>query len=315
MLDIEKSGYLLFKNVLTPIQLGIAEDTIKPNNMVDYNQLKKFIDQIYLNKLNSILGWNCTYNKFRLSSSSNSNLKDAASFHGDVYNFTKNDTIPIYTALCYLDSATVEVIPGTHKGKVKSDAYKSRVQLNINPGDIIIFQANLHHRGIPGNNARRLIQIFEIFKNEESFNMYNPRFLTVLTSQCWPIKFMYNKTKLFIKQSQEQSQEQSKSTSTDVGFTLIDKLHYWLVVNNIQYSLIGLDIPFESKVNKFVGYEPGPRDIIKPNQTQPLNINMIVRSHPTEIPSCIQINLAIILILGLIIWFLFYKTKLFKNKL
>lgn len=301
--QLETNGYLIVRNALTSLQLSIAANTIKSDGKVDYNQLKKFIDQIYFKKFNSVLGWNCTYNKFRFSSTANSNLKDAASFHGDVYNFTEHQIMPVYTALCYLDSAIVEIIPKTHKGKVSSDAYKSRIRISINPGDIMIFHANLHHRGIPGSNERRLLQIFEIFPNESFYKKYNPKLITVLTSQCWPIKYMHGTNKSF------------KSEVTTDNFCLGDKIHYWAVVNNIQYSSIGLDIPFEKKINKFIGYEPGPRDTIKHNQTQPLNINIIIRPHDTMVPSCVKINFFLGMILALIIWFGYkYIVKLFKAK-
>ena len=292
--ELDTNGYLIIKNALTPLELGIGANTIKSDGMVDYTRLKKFIDQIYFKKLNSVLGWECIYNKFRFSSSSHSNLKDAASFHGDVYNFSEFQTMPVFTALCYLDPAILEVIPGTHKGPISSDAYKSRIQISIKPGDIMIFHANLHHRGIPGNNERRLLQIFEVFTSKQAYQTHNPKLLTVLTSQCWPIKFMHGSNRSFKTQTQPDPKT--------IDFGIIDKIHYWAVVNNIQYSSIGLDIPYEQKINKYVGYEPGPRDTIKPNQTQPLNINIIVRPHDTIVPSCIKINFIIGLILALILW-------------
>jgi hypothetical protein len=307
MLNIPDSGYLVIPNALTSLQLQIAKDSIKVNGLVDYTQLKQFIDQIYFNKLNSVLGWKSIYHKFRFSSSAHSNLKDAGSFHGDVYNLSKEETMPIYTGLCYLDHAVLEIIPGTHKGVVSPDAYKTRIQININPGDILIFHANLHHRGIPGSNDRRLIQIFDIFPNELIANKYQSKLYSVLTYQCWPIKSFHANTK---------SYQVLEKSNTKSSFGLLDKIHYWLVIKNLQYSIIGLDIPYKSKIGNFVGYESGPRDVIKPNQLQPLNINMIVRPHNTYIPSCTKINLAIVLILLLVLWtgYKFFKFSKFVKK-
>ncbi len=285
---MDKNGFIIFRNVLTSNDLDFARNTIKSNGLVDYTEVKKFIDGVFFNKINSSLGWDCVYNKFRFSSSAHSNLKDAANFHGDVYNLSNLPVLPIYTGLCYLDPATVEVIPGTHL-KQKSNGWENKIQLNINPGDIVVFHANLHHRGIPGTNSRRLIQIFEIFPNKDLFEKYNKNLLTVLTSETWVMKFFYGSS--FIKSSSSMS--------------IFDKINYWQMCNNTQYSSFGMDVDSQLKKNKFVGYEPGPRDIIKPNVLQPLNVNIIVNKHPTAVPTCFYLNLFIYLLVGLIIWFVF----------
>jgi hypothetical protein len=299
---MEKNGFVIFRNVLTPNDLDFVRNAIKPNGLVNYTEVKQFIDEVFFHKINSSFGWNCVYNKFRYSSTTHSNLKDAAQFHGDVYNFTRMPLMPIYTGLCYLDPATVEVIPGTHL-KQNADGWKNKTQININPGDLVIFHANLHHRGVPGKNSRRLIQIFEIFPNKELFEKYNKNLLTVLTNETWIMKFFYG-TNL------------KPSPSSDMS--ILDKIHYWQVCKNIQYSTFGLDVDNKLKKNKFVGYEPGPRDTIKPNILQPLNVNIIINEHPTAIPSCFYLNLFIYLLAGLILWTVVKKynsnIKLVTNK-
>jgi len=297
---MEENGFIILRNVLRPNDLDFARNAIKSNGLVDYTQVKKFIDDVFFQKINSSFGWDCTYNKFRFSSSAHSNLKDAANFHGDVYNLSKLQILPIYTGLCYLDQATVEVIPGTHL-KQESDGWKNKIQLNINPGDLMIFHANLHHRGIPGTNSRRLIQIFEIFQNKDLFQKYNKNLLTVLTNETWIIKFFY-KNNIVTKTN-------SSNPNTDMNF--FDKIHYWQMCNNIQYSSFGLDVNNQLKKNKFVGYEPGPRDIIKPNILQPLNVNIIVNKHSIAVPSCFYLNLFIFLLIVFISWFGF-KIFFFK---
>lgn len=301
--QLAKDGYILIKNALDHPQLDGINKTIGADGMVDYTRVKQFIDNTYFTKLNSLLEWKCTYNKFRFSSSSHSNLKDASYFHGDIYHFTHLETIPIYTAVCYLDSATMELIPGTHRGAVHSDMYKNRIQINIHPGDIMIFHANLHHRGIPGNNARRVIQIFEIFSNETDYQTINPHLITVLTNECWPIRMMHKNT---------YKTNQTKDASDHDSFSLFETIHYWTIVNNIQYSLFGLDIPAESKINKLISYEPGPRDIIHLNQLQRLNINIIVRPHATMAPSCMKFHLLVGSVPAFIIAWVIWKK--YKNK-
>jgi hypothetical protein len=291
--ELHQNGYLVIRNALNTDQLKVAKQTIDPDGMVDYTVLKeKFIDNIYLSEVNKRLGWECIYNKFRFSSSKYSNLKDASRFHCDIYNFTKLSLVPVYTALCHLDAATLEVIPRTHQGIIKPDAYKSKIQIKIEPGDIVIFHSNLHHRGLPENNERRIIQIFEIFTNNSEHEKYNNQLLTVVMSNCWIVKTIRDKT----------------SIQSSTNFSLIDKIHYWALVNNIQYSLIALDIPLKTKLGKFIGYEPGPRDIIKVNTFQPLNINIIVRSHPIIKITGIKLYLLIGMIFitfGFITWGMF----------
>lgn len=285
--ELHQNGYLLIRNAFNTNQLQKARETITTNGMVDYTALKEnFIESIYLPEINNRLGWECIYNKFRFSSSSYSNLKDASRFHCDIYNFTNLFLVPVFTALCHLDPAIVEVIPHTHLGRVKADAYKSKIQIHIEPGDIMIFHSNLHHRGIPENNERRIIQIFEIFTNSFEHEKYNNQLLTVVMSECWLVRTIRDKT--FI-------QSPSK-------FSIIDKIHYWALVNNIQYSLIALDIPYKSKKNKFIGYEPGPRDIIRDRKLQPLNINIIVRPHPIVKIFGIKLYLLIVFLLCFLIW-------------
>jgi hypothetical protein len=300
---MEKNGYIIFRNVLDENHLDFARNTIKSNGLVNYVEVKKFIDEVFFQKINSSFGWNCIYNKFRFSSAQQSNLKDAAQFHGDVYNFSNLQFMPIYTGLCYLDPATVEVIPGTHLNKnINSNGWKSKIQLNLNPGDLMIFHANLHHRGIPSNNQRRLLQIFEIFPNKVLFEKYNKNLLTVLTNKTWIMQFIH-KNRLI-----EYTKLLNSSKNTD--FKLFDKINYWQICNNTQYSTFGLDVDNQLKKNKFVGYEPGPRDIIKPNILQPQNINIIINKHPTAVPSCFYLNLFICLLVGLICWFVLkYITR------
>ena len=76
--------------------------------------MKSFIDKIILKKIQQ----NCEYLpdpkyvKYRFSN--NNNSTDASTFHGDVYNHTKSELLPIYTCLCYFDEAEMELIPASH---------------------------------------------------------------------------------------------------------------------------------------------------------------------------------------------------------
>ena len=101
------NGYIVYKKKLSKEEQKLALSCIDSN--VDYNILKTFIDNYFLPKIPFS---NPVYVKARISN--NNNSIDASVLHSDVYNFTCETEIPIYTALCYFDKAQLELIPGSH---------------------------------------------------------------------------------------------------------------------------------------------------------------------------------------------------------
>ena len=103
------------------------------------------------------------YIKYRVSNSNNS---DAGSFHRDIH--TYNKTQPIYTCLAYLDESILEIIQISHKDLCIPyldfyKSFKSKIQLRLRPGDLLLFNSSLLHRAIffkNNTNNRRLIQLF-----------------------------------------------------------------------------------------------------------------------------------------------------------
>jgi len=120
MNNINNDGYLLLKNILTQKQLGngLKSDN---NGTVCYKSMRQFIDTDFIPTISSNVDFLPTpkYVKFRYSN--NNNSTDASTFHSDVYNNTINETIPIYTCLCYFDKTQLEVIPGSHKKEFKKN--------------------------------------------------------------------------------------------------------------------------------------------------------------------------------------------------
>ena len=100
---INKNGYVLLSNRLSNNELNYGLSSIH-NNKVNYFVTKKFIDDIFLPKIEQTKIINDhVYVKFRLSN--NNNSTDASTFHGDIYNKTNSEILPIYTCLCYFDEA------------------------------------------------------------------------------------------------------------------------------------------------------------------------------------------------------------------
>jgi len=57
----------------------------------------------------------------------------------------------------------------------------NRIQLSLNPTDLLIFHSSLIHRGIFSENLgqRRLIQVFNCFLTKADFETYSPRLLDI----------------------------------------------------------------------------------------------------------------------------------------
>lgn len=288
-------GYKFIPNILDNYDLYNFKKSIINNKLLNYIILKDFIDNNLIPKINDFLKWDIRYMKFRFSSSKSSNLKDAANFHGDLYNFTNKNIIPIYTLLCNLDKSTLEVIPKTHL-KNSVTHINSRKKIVLYPGDVLIFHSNLHHRGIPSKNKRRLLQVFEIFPNIETFSLYKEKILIVITNKFILVNLL-NSLNICIK-----------SFSDKLG--ILDRLHYWSVKKNLQYKLIGLDISDSEKENRIIGYLPEiMKSFSSDNDRDTWNINISNIPHNTIEPTS-KLNYIIIVILVFILYKMYKKNIL-----
>lgn len=79
----------------------------------------------------------------------------------------------------YLDTTITEVIPGSHKITSTSVlsallSYSKRVQLKLNPGDVLVLYSTVLHRGVFTEKLphRRLIQVFDCFKNQAEYDAF-----------------------------------------------------------------------------------------------------------------------------------------------
>ena len=131
--DITNNGYILLRKVLTDEQLNSGLSCMKNNNKVDYSIMKQFIDNVFLPTIqkNSNIITDPHYVKFRFSN--NNNSTDASTFHGDIYNHTDSEVLPIYTCLCYFDDAQLQVIPGSHKynNLWSVTSFNKKITLNV----------------------------------------------------------------------------------------------------------------------------------------------------------------------------------------
>ena len=267
-------GYIVLKHVLSPTQLqnGLRSDQ---NNVIDYKMMKQFID----NDIMPIVIQNTKfmkkpkYIKFRYSN--NNNSTDASTFHSDIYDFTNNEIMPIYTCLCYFDKTQMIVIPGSHKKQFHKDnscisSYHNKRIITIEPGDIMIFHANLYHRGTNFNKQvnRRLLQVFEIFPDDETFLSNYDHFLTVITANTVTLPVV--------------NQLSYHISKIPVIIDNICFLHYILVYNDLQYKLSCNDLLPWDKNDKRITYEPGKRiNYESITGKDPINTNIICEKSKT----------------------------------
>lgn len=273
--DLHKDGYFLLQNILSNDELVVGLSSIQKDK-VDYSKIKNYIDTIFLKKIKeSTTLTDPKYVKFRFSN--NNNSTDASTFHGDIYNHSDIELLPIYTCLCYFDEAQLEIIPGSHKktGEWSIQSYNKKKILKIIPGDILIFHSNIHHRGIQFNEGnRRLLQVFEVFPDKKTYDEHFPKLVIVQSSKSVFMKNIINPLLYEI----------SKYPIID----FITFLHYILIYNDLQYKIGMMDLPPWEKDNKYISYEPGKRilmeDLIKTNYIDDFNINILCDKNVISVP-------------------------------
>ena len=265
-MDLDVNGYIVLRNVLSEDEIQIVFSSIK-DDQVNYSRVKYFIDNIFLKRItqhcNTIS--NPHYVKFRLSD--NNNSTDASTFHIDIYNHTPNRTIPIFTCLAYFDDAQMELIPQSHKSKEdwSIQMYKKRILLHVNRGDILIFNANIHHRGVNYGKMehRRLLQVFEVFPNNHIYDEYSSKLYIVETSTNRIVKNIYNPLMYQL----------SKNA---ILLEIITFFHYILMYNGLIYKIGMVDIKDTDKTNNCITYEPGRKvKMTDVNTYDDINVNIL----------------------------------------
>jgi hypothetical protein len=214
---------------------------------------------------------------------SNNNSIDASVFHSDVYNYTGEEEIPLYTALCYLDKAKMELIPNSHKKPNASplEELNKATVIELNPGDILVFNSRMVHRGINFSNGnRRLLQVFQIFPTRELYEQHSHKLLTVdTTGQKSNILYHIAKIPWLI--------------------SIVNMIAYWLHYYDLKYIVSLCDLPPWKKYNTYITYEPGGRVHYKQGLKDDINKNVVFVDHPYVKTSSFYFYLFLILVLFL----------------
>ena len=299
-MSLHLDGYIHIKNGINQTNMNVCLSCVKENDQVNYQELKLFIDKNYFPILQQHLPFfeNPVYTKFRFSNKSNS--KDASTFHGDIYNHTNSHIMPIYTCLCYFDSAYMEVIPGSHN-KLNSSSFfeniNNRKRLKMSSGDMLIFHANLHHRGVKFSQPtdRRLLQIFDVFPDESTYKEHIPKLVIMRTSEA-----------SFQKSIGDISENLSKN---DFILEYINLLQYFLVFYDLQYKITLLDLPSYKKKGKYISYESNARKNITDITHDDWNINIICDPHVKTISPSNYYAMILYLFILLIVIFYFLRNN------
>lgn len=178
-MSLENDGYIIIKNNFNKNLIDNVKEHITKSS-VDYSVIDSFIRNDMMKNVNKNMNWDTHYTKYRVSN--NNNSTDAAVFHRDLIYYT--EAYPIFTCLIYLDDTIMEVIPGSHNKIAMSYSELLSLkpeQIKLGSGDILLFYSSLIHRGIFTENIgdRKLIQVFEVYKNKNDFNNYKDEILHI----------------------------------------------------------------------------------------------------------------------------------------
>jgi len=169
---LHSDGFYHFRNAVSPENVDYARKYV--TDTANYTKMEVYISQV-LGSLYTKSGLQLECAKYRISNKNNS--VDAAGFHRDLQTMNNDivDPVPVYTVLSYLDSdSTMELIPGSHTKYRMSileaiHSLNNSIQIQVKPGDILIFHASMIHRGVFYRRLanRRLIQCFDCTPNSE----------------------------------------------------------------------------------------------------------------------------------------------------
>jgi hypothetical protein len=161
---MDEKGYIVLRNSIDPTD---AYDCIH-GDTVDYDRMANFINNEMLTTVDRHFNWETEWIKYRVSD--NNNSADAGIFHRDIL-LQCNHTLPVFTCLTYLDTTTMEVIPGSHKNNI---VFTKPERLELHSGDLLIFYSSLLHKGIFTEQLehRRLVQVFEVCRNNSEYNYF-----------------------------------------------------------------------------------------------------------------------------------------------
>ena len=178
--NLQTRGYQVLRGLIPQNEVEFARSCIR-GKTINYKNIEEFIDKGMMSRINEKMGERLICTKYRVSN--NNNSTDAAAFHRDLQSHTENEFVPIYTCLSYLDPSAMGLVPGSHIKSVMSYPetiiyYINQEKIEMNPGDVLVFQASLIHKGLfyRQSENRRLIQLFDCIP-EQHYQELAPKIL------------------------------------------------------------------------------------------------------------------------------------------
>lgn len=173
---LHQNGFMVIRGCVKPETIEQFRESVGKKD-VNYKGISPVVYDVK-ECLRELFGWESIMTKYRVSNQENK--IDASFLHNDLKNVSRTNTpIPCHTVLLYGDKGRMQLIPKSHHKthiSIIQAAYdlKNVITVDIEPGDLLIFNASLIHRGIffNTNDNRRLIQFFEVYPNKETFEKF-----------------------------------------------------------------------------------------------------------------------------------------------
>ena len=297
---LHKQGYFIIQNH-NPDNINAGLSCINQNNTINYKKLNSFVHTKLLPSINQEIPMlnEPIFGKMRFSN--NTNSVDASTFHGDIYNHSENKLLPIYTCLIYFDHAQMEIIPGTHikdENNSPLSQFSNKKIITMNPGDMLIFHANIHHRGINFSKTknRRLLQVFNVFPDRQTHFEHNSKLMNMKTSKSW-LRILHPITKI--------------AALCKPVMNFYNYIHYILVCYDLHFKITLVDVSPNYKKGKYIGYQSvKSMDLKDTNGNDEWNINIICdEAYQFISPSNYYLNFFILFVCLIVLIIYFIKKK------
>jgi|UniRef100_A0A6C0ILM9 hypothetical protein len=287
MSNLSQNGYILLKN---SIDTNLGNNCLE-SNKIDYKCIYSAINRKYFPTIQKQIpdSDGASFRRFIFSNNSYSSMDSL--YHANSYNHTDTNEIPIYCAYLFFSSTTLELIPGSHIASNNMN-YGSKIQLDLQKGDVVVMNSNLHNRTINNGNSK-ILKIMDIFPNDEIKARYSHNFIVAQMNNSLIIKNMIFSLIFFSK--------------SNVIMNFINYFYYFLVFYDLHNKFLLESINNKGKI---VSYEANGRKYLDDlNDRESWNTYIITdRIISTQY---FGNNLAIILFLSLILYcvFIYFSCK------
>ena len=194
--QLNTEGYVIIRGCVKEETINKFRENVTKTE-VNYKDMSPVVYDMK-NCLRENFGWEPVMTKYRVSN--HENKIDASFLHNDVKNVSMTNTpIPCHTVLLYADKGRLQLIPKSHKKTHISLIHatydlSNLITVDIEPGDFLVFNASLIHRGKFFNteNHRRLMQIFEVYPDQETFQKFATKVDTSYVNKSSTLKKLQN---------------------------------------------------------------------------------------------------------------------------